>query len=183
MLNYAVHAENGSLYNTPPVFGVYALGLVMKWLRGQGGLDGDREGERAEGGEALRRNRPHRLLPRHRATRTCRSLMNVTFRLATEELEKQFVKDVDRRGSRRPQGSPVGRRHAGVDLQRLPRSRRRRARRLHEGVRADARLTRERYGPFRAAARQKGHSVLYLRFPSVPAHSTLVTLKSVCFGG
>src|SRR5262245_12809662 len=38
MLNYAVHAENGSLYNTPPAFAVYALGLVMKWLRGQGGL-------------------------------------------------------------------------------------------------------------------------------------------------
>ena len=37
MLNYAVHAENGSLYNTPPAFAVYALGLVMKWLIGQGG--------------------------------------------------------------------------------------------------------------------------------------------------
>src|SRR4029077_2789076 len=31
MLNYAVHAENRSLYNTPPAFAVYALGLVMKW--------------------------------------------------------------------------------------------------------------------------------------------------------
>src|SRR5437773_3000827 len=38
MLNYAVHAENKSLYNTPPAFAVYALGLVMKWLIGQGGL-------------------------------------------------------------------------------------------------------------------------------------------------
>src|SRR5204862_6083392 len=38
MLNYAVHAENGSLYNTPPAFGVYAVGLVMKWLLAQGGL-------------------------------------------------------------------------------------------------------------------------------------------------
>ena len=38
MLNYAVHAENGSLYNTPPAFAVYALGLVMKWLIAQGGL-------------------------------------------------------------------------------------------------------------------------------------------------
>ena len=32
MLNYAVHAENKSLYNTPPVFAIYMLGLVMKWL-------------------------------------------------------------------------------------------------------------------------------------------------------
>src|SRR5437667_5632801 len=38
MLNYAVHAENKSLYNTPPAFAVYALGLVMKWLIAQGGL-------------------------------------------------------------------------------------------------------------------------------------------------
>src|SRR5437870_4656869 len=38
MLNYAVHAENTSLYNTPPAFGVYAVGLVMKWLIAQGGL-------------------------------------------------------------------------------------------------------------------------------------------------
>ena len=38
MLNYAVHAENGSLYNTPPCFGIYLLGLVMKWLLAQGGL-------------------------------------------------------------------------------------------------------------------------------------------------
>src|SRR5947208_636555 len=40
MLNYAVHAENGSLYNTPPAFAVYTLGLVMKWLLAQGGLAG-----------------------------------------------------------------------------------------------------------------------------------------------
>ena len=46
MLNYAVHAENGSLYNTPPVFGIYVLGLVIEWLKGQGGLAGDRGGER-----------------------------------------------------------------------------------------------------------------------------------------
>ena len=38
MLNYAVHAENGSMYNTPPAFAVYALGLVMKWLLATGGL-------------------------------------------------------------------------------------------------------------------------------------------------
>src|SRR4030095_14153655 len=38
MLNYAVHAENKSLYNTPPAFAVYTLGLVMKWILAQGGL-------------------------------------------------------------------------------------------------------------------------------------------------
>ena len=38
MLNYAVYAEERSLYNTPPSFAVYAFGLVMKWLIAQGGL-------------------------------------------------------------------------------------------------------------------------------------------------
>jgi phosphoserine aminotransferase len=40
MLSYAVHAENGSLYNTPPTFGVYVIGLVAKWIVSQGGLAG-----------------------------------------------------------------------------------------------------------------------------------------------
>ena len=92
MLNYAVHAENGSLYNTPPAFAVYALGLVMKWLLAQGGLAAIGRGQRAEGREALRGNRSHRLLSRHGAADS-RSLMNVTFRLATEELEKLFIKE------------------------------------------------------------------------------------------
>ena len=70
MLNYAVHAENKSLYNTPPVFAIYALGLVMKWLLGQGGLAGIAARQRAQGREALRRDRPHRLLSRHGAART-----------------------------------------------------------------------------------------------------------------
>ncbi len=41
MLNYAVQAENGSMYNTPPTFAVYTLGLVMQWLIAQGGPGGD----------------------------------------------------------------------------------------------------------------------------------------------
>ena len=55
MLNYAVHAENGSLYNTPPVFAIYMLGLVMQWLIGQGGLGGDCGGERAQGRQSSTR--------------------------------------------------------------------------------------------------------------------------------
>ena len=93
MLNYAVHAENSSLYNTPPAFAVYALGLVMKWLLAAGRPDGDGRAQRAQGGEAVRGDRSDRLLSRHRRPRTSRSLMNVTFRLATEELEKRFVKE------------------------------------------------------------------------------------------
>ena len=38
MLNYRVHADNNSLYNTPNTFGIYLLGLTMKWLKSLGGL-------------------------------------------------------------------------------------------------------------------------------------------------
>jgi phosphoserine aminotransferase len=92
MLNYAVHAENGSLYNTPPAFGVYALGLVMKWLIAQGGLSAI---------AAVNERKAAKLYAeidrtgfyRGTADKDSRSLMNVTFRLASEELENMFVKE------------------------------------------------------------------------------------------
>jgi phosphoserine aminotransferase len=92
MLNYAVHAENGSMYNTPPVFAVYALGLVMKWLIAQGGLTAIAAiNERKAGSLYAEIDRSG--FYRGTAHKDCRSLMNVTFRLATEELEKRFVKE------------------------------------------------------------------------------------------
>ncbi len=92
MLNYAVHAENGSMYNTPPAFAVYALGLVMKWLIAAGGLAtiataNERKAAKLYG-EIDRTG-----FYRGTAHEECRSLMNVTFRLATEDLEKQFIKE------------------------------------------------------------------------------------------
>ena len=93
MLNYAVHAENGSLYNTPPAFAVYALGLVMKWLIAPG-----RPRRRSPQVNERKAAKLYAEIDRtgfYRGTahKDCRSLMNVTFRLATEELEKQFVKE------------------------------------------------------------------------------------------
>jgi phosphoserine aminotransferase len=92
MLNYAVHAESGSLYNTPPAFAVYAMGLVMKWLIAQGGLAGiavSNERKAAKLYAEIDRTGFYR----GTAHRDCRSLMNVTFRLATEELEKAFIQE------------------------------------------------------------------------------------------
>ncbi len=97
MLNYAVHAENKSLYNTPPAFAVYALGLVMHWLLEQGGLPAI----------AVVNERKARKLYaeidrtgfyRGTAQKESRSLMNVTFRLATEDLEARFVKESEAAG-------------------------------------------------------------------------------------
>jgi phosphoserine aminotransferase len=92
MLNYAVHAENRSLYNTPPAFAVYALGLVIRWLLNQGGLEAvgavnERKAAKLYG-EIDRSG-----FYRGTAEKESRSLMNVTFRLATEELEKRFVNE------------------------------------------------------------------------------------------
>ncbi len=92
MLNYAVHAENGSMYNTPPTFAIYALGLVMKWLLAQGGLPAIAAVNERKAGK-LYSEIDRTGFYRGTAHKDCRSLMNVTFRLATEDLEKQFIKD------------------------------------------------------------------------------------------
>ncbi len=92
MLNYAVHAQNGSMYNTPPCFGIYLMGLVMKWALAEGGL---------EAIAARNERKAARLYAeidrtgfyRGTAEQGSRSRMNVTFRLPSEDLEKQFVKE------------------------------------------------------------------------------------------
>lgn len=92
MLNYAVHAENGSMYNTPPCFGIYLMGLVMKWALDQGGLTAiaaanDRKAS------ALYAEIDRTGFYRGTAEKGSRSRMNITFRLPSEELESKFVKE------------------------------------------------------------------------------------------
>jgi len=97
MLSYAVHAENNSLYNTPPAFAVYTTGLVMKWLIAQGGLAAiERVNQRKAAKLYAEIDRTG--FYRGTAHKECRSLMNVTFRLGTEDLEKQFVKEAETAG-------------------------------------------------------------------------------------
>ena len=92
MLCYAVHAENNSLYNTPPTFAVYALGLVMKWLLEQGGLPAmARINERKAAKLYAEIDRSG--FYRGTARKEHRSLMNVTFRLPSDDLEKAFVQE------------------------------------------------------------------------------------------
>jgi phosphoserine aminotransferase len=92
MLSYAVQAENGSLYNTPPAFGVYVLGLVMQWLLALGGLPAIAAINERKAGK-LYDELDRTGFWRPTAQADSRSLMNVTFRLATEELEKAFIKE------------------------------------------------------------------------------------------
>ena len=98
MLDYRLQADKGSMYNTPPTFSIYIVGLVFRWLLEMGGLP-----------EIERRNiakaslvyaaidqsggfyRPH-TLPE------ARSRMNITFRMESEELENQFAKQAEQNG-------------------------------------------------------------------------------------
>jgi phosphoserine aminotransferase len=92
MLNYAVHAENGSLYNTPPAFGIYVLGLVVEWLLEQGGLPAIAAVNERKAGK-LYAELDRTGFWRPTAEKASRSLMNVTFRLETEDLEKAFIRE------------------------------------------------------------------------------------------
>jgi phosphoserine aminotransferase len=98
MLRYDTHAKNNSLYNTPPVYSVYMMNLVLKWLRDNGGLAA-MEKRNAEKTDliysAIDRSGG---FYRGVAQPGSRSRMNITFRLASEELEKRFVKESEQHG-------------------------------------------------------------------------------------
>ena len=90
MLRYATYADQGSRPNTPPVFAIYVVGLVVRWLLAAGGLEAlARRNERKAAivYEAIDRSGFYR----GTAEPGSRSLMNVTFRLPDAELERRFV--------------------------------------------------------------------------------------------
>ncbi|NUM55096.1 MAG: 3-phosphoserine/phosphohydroxythreonine transaminase [Candidatus Hydrogenedentes bacterium] len=99
MLDYKLIAENDSLYNTPPCFAIYMVMLVTKWLASDiGGLAKM---------EAINNQKAKLLYEaidasggyyRGHAKPDCRSLMNVTWRLPSEELEAKFVKEAKAAG-------------------------------------------------------------------------------------
>jgi phosphoserine aminotransferase len=97
MLDYRTHVENNSLYNTPNTFGIYIIGLVAKWLKGKGGLAGMAAENQAKAKllydviDATEFYRGH-------ADPDSRSVMNVTFRLPSEELEKRFASEATAQG-------------------------------------------------------------------------------------
>jgi len=92
MLNYATHVDSKSLYNTPPVFGIYILRLVLKWLVANGGLSAMAKVNERKAGKLYAEIDRTGFFRGH-AAKDSRSLMNVTFRLPSEELEQKFVKE------------------------------------------------------------------------------------------
>ena len=92
MMQYGVHAENKSMYNTPPVFAIYVMRLVLAWLIKQGGLDAI-ERVNVRKADKLYAEIDRTGFYRGHAQKDSRSRMNVTFRLPSEDLEKKFVKE------------------------------------------------------------------------------------------
>jgi phosphoserine aminotransferase len=97
MLQYGVHAENKSMYNTPPVYAIYIMRLVLAWLLKQGGLV-EIARRNARKADKLYAAIDRTEFYRGHAAKDSRSRMNVTFRLPTEELEKKFAKDATEAG-------------------------------------------------------------------------------------
>ena len=97
MLQYPVHVENKSMYNTPPVFPIYVMRLVLGWLLEQGGLAAvEQVNERKARKIYAEIDRTG--FYRGHATPDSRSRMNITFRLPSEELEKKFAKEATAAG-------------------------------------------------------------------------------------
>jgi phosphoserine aminotransferase len=98
MLDYRLQAENKSLYNTPPCFAIYLVGLVFKWVLALGGLAAIAERNTAKAGLIYAAIDRSGGFYRGLARPDSRSKMNVTFRLPDEALEAQFAKEAARQG-------------------------------------------------------------------------------------
>lgn len=89
--NYKSHADNGSMFNTPPTFGIYVVGLVAKWLEEQGGLDAIEQRNRDKSQSLYDVIDAGDIYTGH-AQKSDRSIMNVTFTLPNDELQDKFVR-------------------------------------------------------------------------------------------
>jgi phosphoserine aminotransferase len=91
MLTYGTHVAKDSLFNTPPVFAVYFLDLVLRWVKEQGGLDAMEQINRRKGELLYGLMDEQSDFFRGTVEKESRSLMNVTMRLPSEELEKRLI--------------------------------------------------------------------------------------------
>ena len=90
MLSYKTHADKGSMFNTPPCFSIYVVGEVLKWLKKLGGVTAIEKINREKAAllyDAIDSSDYYR----GHAEKESRSLMNISFNLATPELEAKFI--------------------------------------------------------------------------------------------
>ena len=92
MLRYSIHADNGSMYNTPPAYGIYICGKVFKWLKKMGGLEAMKTHNEKKAAilyDFLDRSK----LFKGTVEKKDRSLMNVPFVTGDEAMDAKFVKE------------------------------------------------------------------------------------------
>ena len=92
MLRYKTHADAGSLYNTPPTYGIYICGKVFKWLKANGGLE-EMKKRNEEKAKLLYEFLDQSRLFKGTVEKKDRSMMNVPFITGNEEMDALFVKE------------------------------------------------------------------------------------------
>ena len=97
MLKYKIHADNESLYNTPPAYGIYICGKVFKWLKKQGGLEAMKK-HNEEKAKILYDFLDQSKMFKGTVRKEDRSLMNVPFVTGDDELDAKFVKEAKAAG-------------------------------------------------------------------------------------
>ena len=97
MLRYKTHADNGSMYNTPPAYGIYICGKVFKWLLELGGLE-EMEKRNQEKAAILYDYLDSSKVFHNQVVKKDRSLMNVTFVTGNPELDARFVAEAAQAG-------------------------------------------------------------------------------------
>ncbi|KAG1241192.1 hypothetical protein G6F68_016934 [Rhizopus microsporus] len=103
MLDFKTAADNDSMYNTPPTFAIYMVGLTLEWLLEKGGLKAIAEVNKRKA-DKLYKVIDNSELYTTPVEVNCRSHMNVVFRLANEELEKEFLKGAEERNMQQLKG-------------------------------------------------------------------------------
>jgi len=93
MLDYKLLAESGSLHNTPPCFSIYMVGLVLKWLKELGGLPAIHKTNLEKANQVYTTIDQSGGFYRGHTQPAARSIMNIPFRMPSEELEEKFVKE------------------------------------------------------------------------------------------
>ena len=100
MLRYKTHAENNSLYNTPPTFGIYILNLIMKWIKGKGGIEAIQKINQEKADLLYNAIDNSNGFYVGHAQKASRSLMNVSFNIRDKDadLEAKLIKRTEESG-------------------------------------------------------------------------------------
>lgn len=98
MLRYSTHGSKNSLYNTPPTFGIYMIGLVLKWIKGLGGIEGVQKLNEEKAALIYDAIDSSEGFYKGHAQKESRSLMNIAFTLPNKDLEAAFLKEAEALG-------------------------------------------------------------------------------------